>query len=164
MPHTQAPPGREAGAGLCENAGVEPDQWHRHQHWRWLEGVGPYCSQIGSLCPCQVLLLAQEALSTSGTFWALLFLHSDFQALHPVLSEKNKSMSNKWPQSNEWPQSNFEKAPMVVNSYAEPLIPCSSRVYDNPGFSPDFVLRVLSVSTRVINALASYAPGSGAHF
>lgn len=45
---------------------------------------------------------------------ALLFLHSDFQALHPVPSEKYKSMSN------EWPQSNFEKATMAVNSYADP--------------------------------------------
>lgn len=45
---------------------------------------------------------------------ALLFLHSDFQALHPVPSKKNKSMNNGWPQSN------FEKAPMAVNSCAEP--------------------------------------------
>lgn len=41
---------------------------------------------------------------------ALLFLHSDFQGLLPVPSERNRTTNN------EGPQSHFEGAPMALGS------------------------------------------------
>lgn len=92
--HT-APLRRGVGSGSPErrspNGAREPGLWP----WRlrWLEGAGLCCSQMGSLFPRQVLLLAQEALSTRGTFWGsqpCYFYTLDFQALLPEQNYKQQ--------------------------------------------------------------------------